>query len=150
MADSTAAEDIHVSEFVRILRSREAHLPISDLYEKDRPQLKGVWWTSQKEHMIRWFGSQNSRGSGAYSRATPNTSARTTYNRLLCPAAFVWMAEALGENPVVVQAAADAARSEPSARRRPGLLRKHLPWPRIVELARRASDEQRPRPAGRP
>lgn len=45
------------------------------------------------------------------------------------------MAEALGEDPAVVQAAADAAREEPNARKRPGILRKHLPWGRIVELA---------------
>ncbi|WP_394255856.1 hypothetical protein [Pseudoclavibacter helvolus] len=84
--------------------------------------------------MISWFAAQNSLGAGAYSRKTPNTSARVTYNRLLCPAAFVWMAEALGEDPEVVQAAAGAARAEPNARKRPGLLRKHLPWSRIVVL----------------
>lgn len=135
MTSSTRDDDLHVDEFVRVLRALDAHLPISYKYERDRPQSSESWWSSQKEHMISWFGAQNSLGSGAYSRRTPNTSARTTYNRLLCPAAFVWMAEALGEDPVVVQTAADAARAEPSARKRPGLLRKHLPWPRIAALA---------------
>jgi hypothetical protein len=50
------------------------------------------------------------------------------------------MAEALGEEAAVVQAAADAARAEPDARRRPGVLRKHLPWARIAELARSHDD----------
>lgn len=127
-------EDFHVDDFVRVLRSLEPHLPISDAYERDCPQKQGAWWSSQKEHMIRWFRSQNSHGSGSFTRKTPNTSARRTYNRLLCPAAFVWMAEALGEEPGVVQAAADAARSESNARKRPGLLRKYLPWSRIAEL----------------
>ncbi len=129
---------MHVLDFVRILRRLESHLPISDVYERDRPQLTGVWWSSQKEHMIRWFSDQEGRGSGAFTRTEPNTSARTTYNRLQCPAAFVWMAEALGEDPALVQAAADAARHEPSARRRSGLLRRHLPWERIAQLAGQA------------
>lgn len=74
----------------------------------------------------------------AFTRKPPNVSARTTFNRLLCPATFVWMAEALGKNPEAVQAAADAARDEPNARKRAGLLRGHLPWERIAELAQGA------------
>lgn len=130
-------DDIHVRDFARVLAALEPHLPISDQYELDVPQKQGVWWSSQQEHMVRWFSDQPTRGSGAFTRAEPNTSARTTYNRLLAPAAFVWMAEALGEDPAVVQAAADAARAEPSARRRSGLLRRLLSWSRIAELARR-------------
>lgn len=129
-------DDIHVRDFVRVLERLEPHLPISDQYELDRPQKQGVWWSSQQEHMVRWFSDQLTLGSGAFTRQEPNTSSRTTYNRLLAPAAFVWMAEALGEDAAVVQAAADAARAEPNARRRPGLLRKRLPWSRVAELAR--------------
>jgi len=129
---------MHVRDFVRVLRRLESHLPVSDAHERDQPQLRDAWWSSQKEHMTRWFGDQNGRGSGAFTRKKPNTSARTTYNRLLCPAAFMWMAEALGEDPAVVSAAADAARDEPNARKRRGLLRRHLPWERISQLAREA------------
>ncbi|WP_298011697.1 hypothetical protein [uncultured Microbacterium sp.] len=137
-ADVVEPGDLHVDEFVRILRSLEPHLPISDAYERDCPQLRGAWWTSQQEHMVRWFSSQKTLGSGAFTRSRPNVSARTTYNRLLAPAAFVWMAEALGERPEIVQAAADAARAEPNARKHPGLLRKQLPWERVAALARAA------------
>ncbi|WP_147436286.1 hypothetical protein [Mycetocola manganoxydans] len=136
MAGRSLSDDMHVRDFARVLRRLEPHLPVSDAYERDLPQLRGTWWSSQKEHMVRWFSDQDSRGSGAFTRAEPNTSARKTYNRLLCPAAVVWMAEALGEHPVVVQEAADAARDEPGARKRSGLLRKHLPWERIAQLAR--------------
>lgn len=131
-----APGDIHIRDFVRVLERLEQHLPISDQYELDRPQKTGAWWSSQQEHMVRWFGNQDSLGSGAFTREVANTSAKTTYNRLLCPAAFVWMAEALGEEPGVVQAAADAARDEPNPRKRPGLLRRHLPWNRIASLAK--------------
>ena len=130
-----ALDDMNVDEFARILRTLEPHLPISDAYESECPQLQGSWWSSQQEHMLGWFGQQNSRGTGAFTRATPNTSARTTYNRLLATAAFIWMAEALGEDADRVQAAADAARAEPNARKRPGLMRRYLPWNRIAELA---------------
>lgn len=138
MGTSAADGDIYIDEFVRVLRSLALHLPISDRFERDQPQLRGSWWTSQQEHMISWFGGQNSLGSGAFSRSAPNISARTTYNRLLSPPAFVWMAEALGEDVALVQAAADAARAEPNARKRPGLLRQPLPWERIEALARAA------------
>src|SRR5690554_1982324 len=120
MAETLLSDDMHVHDFVRALHRLEPHLPISDAYERDRPQLRGTWWSSQKEHMIQWFRLQEGHGSGAFTREERNTSARTTYNRLLCPAAFVWMAEALGEDPVVVTSAADAARDEPSARSAPG------------------------------
>lgn len=135
MAGISPSDDMRVHDFVRVLRQLEPHLPISDAYERDRPQLRGAWWSSQKEHMTRWFSDQDGHGSGAFTRNEPNTSARRTYNRLLCPAAFVWMAEALGEDSTVVKRAADAARDEPSARKRPGLLRRHLPWQRILQLA---------------
>lgn len=139
-------EDFHVDDFVRMLRSLEPHLPISDAYERDCPQKQGAWWSSQKEHMIRWFGSQNSHGSGSFTRKTLNTSARRTYSRLLCPAAFVWMAEALGEEPGVVQAAADAARAQTNVRKRPGLLREYLLWTRIAELVNGTVAKSDPEP----
>lgn len=136
MAGNAPSADMHVRDFARVLQRLEPHLPISDAYERDHPQVRVAWWSSQKEHMTRWFSLQDSHGSGTFMREEPNTSARTTYNRLLCPAAFVWMAEALGEDPAVVKSAADAARDEPSARKRSGLLRRHLPWQRISQLAR--------------
>lgn len=70
--------DIHVRDFARLLGRLEPHSPISDQYELDRLQKKGVWWSSQQEHMVRWFSDQVTRGSGSFTRAEPNTSARTT------------------------------------------------------------------------
>ena len=130
--------DIHVDTFAKILKSLQPHLPISDAYERDMPQLKGSWWTSQQEHMVRWFDNQNSLGSGKFTRKTPNTSSRTTYRYLRCPAAFIWMAEALGEDPATVQIAADAARAEENAAKRSGIIRRHIPWTRIAELAQQS------------
>lgn len=127
--------DFTTAEFAQILSELEPHLPISDSFVSDLPQKTGAWWTSQREHMVVSFRGSDSPGSGKFTRHAPNTSARTTYNRLLAPAAFVWMAEALGANQELVQAAANAARAEPNARKRPGLLREHLPWSLIAERA---------------
>lgn len=142
MPTRTTEPDWTTEEFARILSGLEPHLPISDAFEAELPQRTGTWWTSQREHMVAWFRGQDSRGSGKYSRHAPNTSARTTYNRLLAPAAFVWIAEALGVGPAIVQASADAARREPNARKRPGLLRKHLPWALIAEQASTATQRR--------
>lgn len=128
-------DDFDVVEFATMLAQLDEHLPISDAYEREVPQRTGVWWTSQREHMVRWFGGQTTTGSGAFTRSAPNRSARMTYGRLQCPAALVWIAEALGEDPVTVEVAAGAARAAPNARRRSGVLRRHLPWSRIAELA---------------
>src|SRR5699024_1978753 len=100
----------------------------------------GRWHHNQKEHVLSWFASQPTRGAGAYSRKTPNTSARTTYNRLMTPATTLWNAEALGEAPQVVREAGDADRAVPS-RSRAGAARKVLPWSRIAELAHNLKSE---------
>lgn len=136
MPARTEEPDFTTTEFADVLSKLEPHLPISDSFESDLPQKTGAWWTSQREHMVVWFRGEDSTGSGKFTRRTSNTSARTTYNRLLAPAAFVWMAEALGVDAELVQAAADAARAEPNPKKRSGLLRKHLPWTLIAERAR--------------
>lgn len=61
-----------------MLAKLEPHLPISDRYELDVPQKRGVWWSSQQQHMVHWFSDPVTRGSGAFTRAEPHTSARTT------------------------------------------------------------------------
>lgn len=130
--------DMHVSDFARILAHLEPHPPITEAYDDVAGQRQGVWYTSQRQHMVSWFRGQLTRGSGRYTRAEPNPSARTTYNRLFSPGAIIWIAEALGEEPTVVRNAADAAQAEPNLKKRPGILRKHLPWNRIITLAQRA------------
>ena len=112
-------------------------LAFEDAWARERQKSSsdsGRWRHNQKEHVLTWFASQPTRGAGAYSRKTPNTSARITYNRLMNPAMILWIAEALGEDPQVVQAAGEKVLAVPS-RSRAGAARKVLPWSRIVELA---------------
>ncbi|NWN87575.1 MAG: hypothetical protein HLX51_03390 [Micrococcaceae bacterium] len=102
--------------------------------EKGLSKDTGKWYHNQKEHVLVWFASQVTRGAGAYSRNTPNANARTTYNRLLNPAMILWIAEALDEDPKIVQEAGEKALTVPP-RSRAAAARKVLPWSRIAELA---------------
>ncbi|MCL2807688.1 MAG: hypothetical protein FWD27_05980 [Coriobacteriia bacterium] len=134
MSELLDSGDCEVQEFVKVLKKLKAHLPISDQYDRDCGQENGVWWTNQKEHMIGWLSNQNSKGSGQFTRQKPNQSAKLAYQRLQCPGALLWMAEALGEDSAIVQKAADAARAESNKRRRSGIIRSHIPWQCIVSL----------------
>ena len=82
--------------------------------------------------MIGWFRSQATRGDGAYTQSSPNTSAKTAYNRLQCPPAVVWIAEALGAD----EATAKRAIAAQDHRLLSGAVRCVLPWPLVEELAR--------------
>lgn len=150
MNKSNEQEDLHVNEFVQILRSLPAKQPITEAFEtgwaaerQKQTSDKGTWYHRQKDHVLGWFASQVTRGAGAYSRSKPNTSARVTYNRLLNPAMPLWIAEALGEDPDVVQQAGENALTVPP-RSRTAAARKVLPWSRIAELAHATETSQFP------
>lgn len=98
-----------------------------------------TWGTreqSQKAHMVLWFQAQTGTGSGAYSRAVGNTSAKSCYNHLLNTGALVWIADALGENPETVRRAVrESIKAERiNYRRRCTAFRAVIPWRRICEL----------------
>lgn len=96
-------------DFARLMACLPPHLPISDEMEAADPQESGRWWSSQREHLVSWFDSQATRGHGAFTRSTPNCSAKTTYNRFQCAEGLVWLAEAVGvDSDLVAQAARDA------------------------------------------
>jgi hypothetical protein len=127
--------DFTIREFTAILQTCEPHLPISDAFEEADPQKQGRWWSSQKEHMVVWFASQNSLGSGGFTRNTANDSARTTYQRLQTAEGLLWIAEALGADTALVKSASAKALSNPR-RNRPRIIRQYIPWETIASLAR--------------
>lgn len=100
---------------------------------------QGTWYRSQQEHMVGWFRSQATRGDGAYTRSTHNTSTKTAYNRLQCPPAIVLIAGRLGADEEPVERAISAQRSARGEdhRRQSGAVRRVLPWSLVDELARR-------------
>ena len=137
------SEDFDVYDFARILEKLQEHLPISDNYDSVHGQKENVWWNCQKEHMIDWFSTQNTKGSGAFIRKKPNRSAKIAYTNLKCPGAYLWMAEALGEDDNIVQNAADAACAIVNNNSRCKAIRDHIPWKRILELAENHQNHSR-------
>lgn len=135
--DVAAPGDFTTRAFATILGTLTERTPIAQDYEDHHGQRRNVWYSSQRQHMVRWFSTQSTNGSGAYTRGTPNTSARRAYNRLLCSEAILWIAEALGADEATVRNAADAAAAESDHRRRCGKIRAVLPWDMIVRLAAR-------------
>lgn len=128
---ASGKNDIDVQEFAEMLCYLEPHPPVTNELDHWRNP-----YTSEKAHMVLWFGSQETKGSGSYTRNAPNSSARTTYNRLLAPGAMLWIAEALGETPERLRAAVKSAREAEKEhwRNRGAGFRAVIPFDRIYEL----------------
>ena len=139
MSDSgRMSEEITSRQMVRVFRRLPEFTPVQERLDPQRgtsPE-RGTWYRSQKEHMVGWFTGQSTRGAGAYTRATPNTSAKTAYNRLQCPPAIVWIAEALGADEATVEQAIAAQLAEKDHRRQSAAVRRVLSWPLVEKLAR--------------
>ncbi len=126
--------DVLIPDFVRFLSKLDPHPPISAKHEPEW-QEHGVWYSSQKEHVMGWMRAQMTHGGEtSYHRDNLNISARTSYNHWNNPGMALWLAEALSEDPEKVRAADEEAYNEPNKRRRSGIVRKHFPFDRILEL----------------
>ena len=93
-------------------------------------------------HMITWFSSQITLGSGKYSRRRPNRSARRTYNCLLNPWSLLWIAAVLGEDPEKVRAAGREMKDYESFSAKCGVVRRAIPFDRIYELALKMKERE--------
>lgn len=121
------------AEFAAILRTFAPHYPISDQYEQD--YLPGnYWWSSQQEHVTAWL--DEIEGPGAYGRVSRGLGARHAYNHFQCAPGLLWIAEALGEEPEVVHAAAQSASGIGRPATQCAAIRRLIPWSRIERLAR--------------
>lgn len=144
-----SAPDLDVRAFVRILRTLPAWPPITAGWDKEH-RARHMARRSQREHMVGWFESQPTLGSGAYSRREPNHSARITYNRLLSVGGLLWIGEAMGAPRELVQRASEEAARERDNRRRCGIIRRHIPWEMIASLAAEREAALPPRPVRSP
>jgi hypothetical protein len=118
--------------FARILLKADAHHPISDVYERDHLPGKH-WWSSQQEHLVAWLNEVD--GPGAYDRVSRGLGARHAYMHFQCAPGLLWIAEALGENSVVVQHAAEVAAGVGRPGTQCAAIRRVIPWERIETLA---------------
>lgn len=119
--------------FARMISHLPAETPIYRAFEGTDPGAPTtVWYGTQREHLIGWFSEL--AGPGGYNRKTRGRRAKQGYNSFQCAAGLVWLAEALGEDPAVVQAAADEASQYRHTAAQCGAVRRRIPWERIVEL----------------
>ena len=99
--------DLGVEKFACILQYLDPMPPVTKELDK-----WGSRYPSQKAHMIAWFSSQVTTGSGAYTRKQGNFSSIEAYNRLMNPGALLWMAESLGMDESTLRRAVKAAVEE--------------------------------------
>ena len=125
-------DDIDVTLFAEMLQYLEPHPPVTEeLHCWRKP------YQSEKAHMTGWFICQTgTNGNGAYHRDKGNSSARTTYNRLLAPGAMLWIAEVFGEERRRLEEAVNAAKEAEKIhwRKRCNGFRSVISFDRILEL----------------
>lgn len=106
---------------------------IKPLPEGPRRRDPRVWYMSQKEHWLGWLHDYD--GPGAYNRKTDVTrDAKFAYNHVVCPELLLWLIEAAGAEPEIVQAAHEAAAAQNSLPAEAGAIRRCVPWSMIYAL----------------
>ena len=93
-----------------------------------------AWYTSQKEHWLRWLAEYDT--PGAYGRTpAPDLLCQAIYNRLQCPPMVFWLGEAVGVPKGRLRAAFKAAAgAQRQYGRQTAAIRREIPW-RDVETA---------------
>lgn len=130
------SREITCMQMSRLFRHMDGHYPVSDGYKAGLPTvLIDGRVRTEREHMIAWFRDNVTEGYGSYSRASGNTSARICYNRLQCPEAILWIAEAVGIDGDTVRRAAEAAMSIADHRGRCAAIRREIPWDAVRRKA---------------
>ena len=149
MSSAADSKDWTAREFASILkRCGKDSQPITDALEGRNPvtgydEPSSVWYSSQKEHVTDWLSEM--AGPGAYNRKGSGYGARHFWQYFQCPDGLIWVAEALGEDPAIVQAAAHAFCEMDGQGKRLATqcaaIRKIIPWERIAELAELREDK---------
>ena len=127
-------DDLRCKRFSEILAEKKDHYPYSDKYISEVYESPDKTGRTEREHMVAWFRANETKGSGQYSRQTPNKSARRCYNSLLNAASLLWIAEAVGIDELTVRHAYEAAVSAGDYRRACGAIRKIITWDMIYAL----------------
>lgn len=126
--------DIFIHDFVDYIDKLPALPPISAKHQSE--WIKQNWiMTDQKRHVQGWLlGQMDHGGEISYHRDHLNISLRTSYNRWNFPDMAIWLLEALGEDPGLIERVDHEAYNEPNKMKRAGLVRKYFPFERVLEL----------------
>lgn len=122
-------KDFGCEEFAGLLADLEEELPISG------GCIRNMWWLSQKEHMVDWFRVQGAVVTDIPFAHKPYESAREAYEALLSVGGILWINEALGVDPKLVQAAFEAAKAEELLALKYKVVLEYLPWSVVFEKA---------------
>lgn len=122
--------DFHNTELAAVF----AHLP-EQAEVKERLKDLNIHWDYEQLHLVTFFSSQLSLGSGDRSRSRPNHSARVTYQHLVSPESILWIASMLGEKEETIRQAAGMAEQRQTYREKSVVIRNVIPWSRIYGLA---------------
>ena len=123
------ASDAHVIPFAEVL----AHIPY-DPEDRAFCESIGVSYDYEQLHMVRWFASQMTLGQGAYGRATPNPSARATYNRLRYANSLLWICTVLGADRDLIHQAAEETGEKRQGAKPCGIIRQLIPFDDLLPL----------------
>ena len=97
-------------------------------------------YTTQKDRWLGWLNP--AAGAGTYPRRTgENATARVVYNRIVEPKMLLWLADAAGVQPALVNEARRAAEIEAPLASKAAAIRKVVPW--IVVADALISDSRR-------
>ncbi len=126
--------DIRCKAFSDILKAKKDHYPYSDRYISQVHDSLEKTGRTEREHMVAWFRSNETKGGGHYSRLQPNRSAMRCYNSLMNADSLLWIAEAVGIDEPTVKQAYEAAIAAGDYRRACGAIRKIITWDMIYAL----------------
>ena len=85
--------------------------------------------------MVWWFSGQITLGSGAYTRTTPNYSAKKTWAGLRNNYSLLWIAIVLGVDEETITAAYAEMNTVKNLGSKCSAIRKHIPYETIHDLA---------------
>ncbi|MGV9663782.1 hypothetical protein [Nocardia niigatensis] len=123
---------ISAQELRAVVERLPARQPITDAYERAHPGRQSKW-ESQRDHLKGWLTDFD--GPGYYGRKNPGRDARFFYTHFKCAPGLLWLAEALGEDPVRLQeAVAQVELAGANLASQCGAFRTVIPWTRIEEL----------------
>lgn len=127
----STVDDIDVVDLAQLFSFARMHRKADD---KAFCESIGVNYDFEQLHMCDWFSSQITNGSGQYSRADVNTSARTAYNRLRNPRSLLWIAVIMGVDQNTLRAAVKEMHDKKTDAAKCGVVRKHVPFDAIHSL----------------
>jgi hypothetical protein len=124
-----------IRQFISAIRRLPADKPVSDPRK---------WYTTQKEHWLRWL--RDYHRSGAYGRKTgKNRDAQYAYNHIVEPKMLLWLVAAARVNPDLVHAASRASNRAATMPGKSASIRKHVPWSEVAAALWGSRRATRPR-----